>query len=434
MSKVISRLFRREGTSKLEWTGTTNKNAPPTFVPEIVRGKYWVVTDLDHLDVVARQDPIANFIVYGVPEMIFDDGFMLVDENGDETRKNKAIQRELRRLNANKVFIQCLAAARNYGFCYLYTGKNKYIPETPEGGRIASLRCFTPRECVIHEYDQVGNPKTYKITLNVGKGGSVVGEELFLPAGDFIVWERDHTRSSVLEAIWDMLVYIRYLFHSMTFYDIKIGHGLFVAYTEAGYDATMKGKYDTAFQDISIKRAMMVDKSEISEIVFVGPTGSQTNFVEHIDMCIQTLSVPTNIPKELLMGAAAGAVTGSETNIKLGDEQERKIKNACEFPIREVIKRMGWDIATDIFKWLEKSALNEDDVVKIEDLHSRAMGQMLSYMTIDEVRAIDNLPPLPDGRGDKLANEGDPLSQFSQAFGKNPEEQQEPNNQTGANV
>lgn len=446
MSSVLKRLFRREGSSKLEFTSTINKNAPPTFVPKIIRGKYWIVTDLDHLDMVAKQDPIANFIVYGVPEMIFDDGFMFVDEKGDETATNKQIQHELRRLNANKVFIQCLAAARNFGFCYLYTGKNKFIPKTPEGGRIASLRCFTPRECTVHEYWSeksieeakktgvaVGDVRTYKLTLNVGKGGSIVGHELFLPADDFIVWERGPTRSSVLEPIWDMLVYIRYLFHSMTFYDIKIGHGLFVAYTEAGYGETEKGKWNTAFQDISIKRALMVDKSEISEIKFIGPSGSVTNFVEHIDMCIQTLSVPTNIPKELLMGAAAGAVTGSETNIKLGDEQERKIKSSVEEYIREVIKRMGWDILGDLFEWIEKTAHTEEDRAKIEQAHTQAQGQRLTYMTIDEVRAIDKLPPLPDGRGDKLASEGDPLSEFSKAFGDKPNEQ-EPQNPAGENI
>jgi len=323
MSSVLRRIFRREGTSKIEWASDTNKNAPPTFVPEIIRNKTWILTDKNHLDFVARNDPLANMIVYGVAEMIFDDGFKFTDENGEEIAKNKAIQRELRRLNAKKAFIQCLAAERTFGHCYLYTGRNKFIPKVKEGGKIASLHCFTPIECTVFEYDDTGNPVTMKIELNVGKGGTVSQEVLYLPASDFILWNtrpigRGYEGRSILEAIWDMLVYIRYLFHSMTYYDIKIGHGLFAAYVNAGFDSAAIDKWQAAFQDISIKRALVMDAGDVEKVEFIGPTSNATNFVEHIDMCIQTLSVPVGIPKELLMGAAAGAVTGSETNIKLG--------------------------------------------------------------------------------------------------------------------
>ena len=434
MSQTLRRLFRREGTSKLEWTGDTNKNAPPTFVPKIIQGKYWTVDDLDHLDFVARNDPIANFIVYGVPEMIFDDWFVLVDENGDELANNKKIQRELRRLNARKVWTQCLAAARGFGWCYEYTGKNRYIPEI-EGGKIASLHCFSPRECSVHEYDDSGDPKTMKITLTVGKGNTTEGQELFLPASDFIIWNlrpigRGYTGMSELESIWDMLVYIRYMFHSMGWFDMKIGTGLFVGVAEAGFGADTKGKWDTTFADISVKRSIILDKGELSDIKFVGPTGHVTDFVEHIKMCIQTISVPTRLPYELLMGAAAGAVTGSETNITLGDEFERKVKGACEEYMRETIRRMGWN-GNFLFDWIVKSTQTEENKAKVEQVHSQALASK-THLTIDELREIDGYPPLPDGRGDKLPSEGDPLSQFSQAFGgaRQPNEQ-EPNNQTG---
>jgi len=439
MSSVISRIFRREGTSKLGLGDRegVNKNAPPTFVPEIIRGKYWTVTSLEHLDFVARHDPVANFIVYGVPEMIFDDGFVLVDEKGEELPNNKKIQRELRRLNAKRVFTQCLAAARGFGWCYQYTGKNRYIP-TVEGGKIASLHCFTPIECVVHEYDDFGNAIKMKINLTVGKGASQENEVLYLPAKDFIVWNlrplgRGDTGMSELEAIWDMLVYIRYMFHSMGWYDMKIGTGLFVAYTESGFGDESKGKWDTSFADISIKRVFLADKSEIAKLEFVGPTGQVTDFVAHIQMCIQTISVPTRLPYELLMGAAAGAVTGSETNITLGDEFERKVKGMVEEYILETIKRMGWN-DEPLFEWIVKSAQTEENKAKIEQTHSQAMNQKLPYLTIDEIRAEEGYGPLPDGRGDKLSSESDPLSEFSKAFGGETPNEQEPNNAQGDQV
>jgi len=433
MSQVLKRIFRREGTSKLEWSGEVNKNAPPTFVPEIIRGKYWNVESLEHLDFVARHDPVANFIVYGVPEMIFDDGFILVDEKGDELANNKKIQRELRRLNAKRVWTQCLAAARGFGWCYQYTGKNRYIPTT-EGGKIASLHCFTPIECTVHEYDDSGNALMMKIKITVGKGNSQVGEVLFLPAKDFIVWNlrpigRGDTGMSELEAIWDMLVYIRYMFHSMGWFDMKIGAGLFVGYAEAGFGDEAKGKWNTTFADISVKRSIILDKGELSDIKFVGPTGHVTDFVEHIKMCIQTISVPTRLPYELLMGAAAGAVTGSETNITLGDEFERKVKGMVEEYMLETIKRMGWNDAP-LFEWIVKSSQTEENKAKVEQTHSQAMNQKLPYLTIDEIRAEEGYEPLPDGRGDKLASESSDFNMNIQGL----QNEQEPNNPQGEQV
>ena len=424
MSSILGRIFRREGTSKLEWTGETNKSAPSTFVPAIIQGTYSNVDDIDHLDFVARNDPVANFIVFGVSEMIFDDWFMLVDENGDELANNAKIQRELRRLGAKKVFTQCLAAMRRFGKCYLYTGKNRYIPEV-EGGKIASLHCFTPLECVIHEYDDVGQPKTMKIERSIGKGNTKEGLILYLPAKDFIFWEIE---DSVLKPIWDMLVYERYIFHSMAFFDMKIGAGLFVGYAEAGFGDEAKGKWNTTFADISVKRSIILDKGELSDLKFVGPTGHVTDFVEHIQMCIKAIAVATNLPYELLMGAAAGAVTGSETNIKLGDEFERRVKGSIEPYFIELLSRMGWN-DDPLFEWLVKSAQTEEVKANIEQVHAQAQATK-THLTIDEKREIDGYEPLPDGRGDKLESEGDPLSEFSKAFGgETPKE--EPNNEEG---
>ena len=436
MSSVLGRILRREGTSKLglgDRSGV-NKNAPPTFVPKIIQGGYTNVEDLEHLDFVARNDPVAKFIVFGVSEMIFDDWFVLVDANGDELANNTKMQREMRRLGAKKVFTQCLAALRRFGKAYLYTGKNRFI-STTEGGKIASLHCFTPIECVIHEYyDETnakadgktpGDPKTMKLTRTVGKGNTTEGQELFLPAKDFIFWD---ITDSVLQAIWDMLVYIRYIFHSMAWFDMKIGAGLFVGYAEAGFGDEAKGKWNTTFADISVKRSIILDKAELSDLKFVGPTGSVTDFVAHIEMCIKTIAVATNLPYELLMGAAAGAVTGSETNIKLSDEFERRVKGGVEPYFIELFERMGWN-DDPLFEWLVKTAQTEEAKANVEQVHAQAQATK-THLLIDEKREIDGYPPLPDGRGDILESEtSDPLSEFSKAFGETPQE--EPNNPQG---
>ena len=408
MSSRLRRIFRREGTSKLEFSGATSKTAPPTFVPSLIRANITNIEDPDHLEQVARLDPLANFIVYGVADMIFDDGFIFVDENGEEVMQDTL--KELNRLNASKAWIQCLSAERWGGHSYQYSGKNKNAPQSGEGGKLATLACFTRNQCSVFEYTEMGEPKTMKLNLTVGRGASQEGIELFLPAEDFVIWNtrpigRGYTGRPILEAIWDMLNYIRYLFHSMTFYDMTIGHGLFAVFVQAGFDATVIAKWQTALEDISHKRALVVDSGDVDKMEFIGPTSNATDFVEHIDMCIQTLSVAVGIPKELLMGAAAGAVTGSETNIKLGDESERKIKNSIEEYIRETVRKMGYENEDYLIQWIEKTAHTEEERINMEQIHAQALATRLPYLTIDEVRDIDGYPPLPDGRGDKLSSE-----------------------------
>jgi len=408
MSSVLRRIFRREGTSKLEFTDDVNKTKPPTHIPELIRAGDLSSDDAEHLEKVAQKDPLANFIVYGVADTIFDDDFKFVDADGEEIMLDT--KKELRRLNANKAWIQCLAAERWGGWAYQYMGPNKYAPQSGEGGRLATIACFTRRQCSVFEYTETGEPKTMKLNLTIGRGNSQEGIELFLPAKDFIIWNtrpkgRGDTGRSILEPIWSLLQDIRYLFHAMTWYDIKIGHGLFAVYVQAGFDATVIARWQSALEDISHKRALVVDSGDVDKMEFVGPTSNATDFVEHIDMCIQTLSVPVGIPKELLMGAAAGAVTGSETNIKLGDEQERKIKNSIEEYLRATVRAMGYSNEDYFIEWIEKTAHTEEERAKIEQTHAQAMATKLPYLTIDEVRAEDGYDPLPDGRGDKLSSE-----------------------------
>lgn len=428
MSGLFNRLLRREGTSKLEWTSTTNKNAPPTFVPELIRNKTWISSDLDHLAKVAEKDPVASFIVYEISEMVFDDWFRFVDADGNEVLE-EALQ-QLRLLNAKKAFTQVLAAERTFGYAWLYTGKNRYIPQEREGGRIASLQFFTPQSCSVFEYDDNGNPKMMKVELTVGRGSSQFGEVLYLPASDFILWctrpiGRGYTGRSALEPVWDMLTYIRYLFHSMTFFDIKIGHGLFTAFTKGGMSDDVLDKWQAAFEDISIKRAMVIDAGQIDSLQFIGPTSQPTDFDAHIDACLAMVAVGTRIPKDLLVGAAAGAVTGSETNLKLAANVERQIKTSIEEYIWEVISRMGFTNNGYFIEWLTKYPQDEEEQAKIEMNKAQTLAIRSQWMTVNEIREIEGLPPRAEG--DKLK------SDFEIGF-QTPDEAEKTRNPEGAQL
>jgi hypothetical protein len=56
--------------------------------------------------------------------------------------------------------------------------------------------------------------------------------------------------------------------------------------------------------------------------------------------------------------------------------------------------------------WNSAFELSELDLATVENLHEDANTKKLDYMTIDEVRAEENLDPLPNGEGAKLKTEG----------------------------
>ena len=424
MSSVLSRLFRREGTSKIEFSGAVSKNAPPTFVPELIRSKIWNVEDVEHLEKVARYDPVARFIVFEIAEQVFDDGFKFVDKDGNEIMPEAL--KELRALNAKRVFTQALAAMRWGGWCWVYTGKNRYIPQAKEGGKIATLRCFTRKNCSVFDYDDVGNPKTMKLELSVGKGNTQTSEVLYLPASDFIKWDME---KSILEPVWDMLVYLRYELHAMTFFDIKIGHGLFTAFTKGGLSDDARAKWQTAFEDISIKRALVVDSGDIDKIEFIGPTGHATNFYEHITAVLEMIAVGASMPKDLLVGAAAGSVTGSETNLTVGRDYERQVQEEIEEYIRETLRRMGWSNDTYEIEWIAKYAHDEESRSKIDYNKALTLEKKLGWMTINEIRELEGLPPKEGGDELKTAD-------FEVGFekGQTPDEQEQTRNKEGTQI
>ncbi len=271
---IANRIYRKETSSFLD-VPATSKTASPTFVPELIRTKVTNVEDLNHLDEVARKDPLGQFIVYKLSENALDDGFKFVDDKGEEIMQN--VQKELIALEFKKAFTQTLAAERGFGYAYSYTGKNRYIPKTREGGKIASLYCLTPLECVVKKYKENGDPMTMEVKVNVGVGEyTTIEKKIPLPAKDFIFWNtrpigRGYKGRSVLEPIWDMLTYLRYIFHSMTWSDMKHGSGIFTIFTEIGLGEELMGKMAIAYKDVNVKRSLVVDGSQVNRMEFVGP-------------------------------------------------------------------------------------------------------------------------------------------------------------------
>jgi len=428
--KLANRIYRTEAATSFPGQASVNKNNPPTFVPELIRAGTWNKDDLDHLETVASDDPVANYIVYKLSENALDDWFKFVDKDGNEIMLE--VQKELKMLGAKKALTLALSGERWAGYSWLYTGKNRYIPKTIEGGRIASLHPFTPKECSVFAYDASGNPKTMQLNINVGKGQNTQSmERLTLPAKDFIELNtrpigRGYKGRSALYSVWDMLVYLRYIYHSMTFYDMKIGAGLFVVKTAKPIKDSAKAAMNRAFADISVKRSLIIDGTEIDNIGFIGAGAGATDFEGHINSVLEMIAAGTGIPKDVLIGATAGAITGSEVNIKSLFATLNQIQSTMEPIIRELVIRMGFSNEEYEIEWNARYAHDEEEQSKIAMNNAQTLATQ-TWLTPNEKRALAGYPSIEGG--DELVG---PIQ--SKEDDKTADEQDQTRNLEGTNI
>jgi len=434
MSGIFRRLrnYRSDATLRLGEDDMVSRNEPPVFVPDLITEESTNRDDLDHLEHVAAGDPLGHYIVYKLAENTFDDWFAFKDDKGNVVMQDT--QRELVRLQAKRVLTQALAYERTFGYAYLYTGKNRYVPQSPQGGKIAALHPFTPRECVVKEYNGLGEPVTMEVTVNVGEGEYTTREQkILLEAKDFIIWNtrpigRGYTGRSALYSVWDYLTYVRYIANSMSWYDMKIGVGLFYVMTKVGIPDELRTKLNQSFEDISNKRAWVGDGSKVESFGWAGPAAGATDFQTHIDECLKQIAAGTGIPKDVLIGLSAGAITGSEVNVKSLFATLNQIQTSIEPYIRELVLRMGYADDSYEIEWNARFAHDETEQAKIAMDKAQTLAIRSKWMTINEIREEEGLPPREDG--DRLSSDFEIGMQGMQT----PEEKENTHNPKGENL
>jgi hypothetical protein len=187
----------------------------------------------------------------------------------------------------------------------------------------------------------------------------------------------------------------------MTFFGIKMGSGLFTITTKSGVGDEIKAKMNTAYADVSNRRAIVNDGSLIEKMEFIGPQGATTDFAQHIDACLNMIAAGTGIPKDILIGATAGAITGSETNVKALFATLNQIQTSIEPSIRELVRRMGYTREDYIIAWNARYAHDEEEQSKI-DMNNAQTIAIKTWLTNNEKRELDGYGTI-DG-GDELTS------------------------------
>lgn len=369
---------------------------PSTFVPDSRKDQAWNRDDVNHQFQIATQDPVANYICFKISENVFDDWFRFVDSNGKEIMQG--VQKELQKLGAEKIFTQSLAAERTHGWSWIYTGESKFRDDTNfNGSKIANLDYFTPRETEVSQYDALGQPKQLKIEIETDKGNRVFK----INAEEFILvrtrpFDRTERGLPATYSVWDDIIRLNLIVDSITWYDSKIGLGLFVVKTTKQLSTAEKSKFQEALEDVSVRRAMVYD-NRVEDASFVGANAGGTNFHEDINSLMNRIAAGSGIPKDVLIGASAGSITGSEINSKALYATLNQVQRSFEYVIRELVRRMGHDNRPYFIDWNTRYAHDEEEKARINYLNAQELGLKMQWMTINEIRKEEGLSPIENG-------------------------------------
>jgi len=139
-----------------------------------------------------------------------------------------------------------------------------------------------------------------------------------------------------------------------------------------------------------------LDPAIIESVEFVGAEGSTTDFENHIKILLERIAAGASIPKDVLIGATAGAISGSEVNVKALFQAINSIQQSIEPYIRELMSRLGYNEDYEI-DWNVRYAHDEEQRSKIDMNNAQTLAIRSSWLTKNEIRAIEGLPAMEGG-------------------------------------
>jgi hypothetical protein len=438
-----------------------------------------VITDTDRA-FAAEREPVAHFLTYGVADDITEKWFMINDPDTEEAdpELDRTAQQALGDLEFKRHLTDAIGFSRIFGKCLIVGGFSDAVTtqnlELPlrRGAELRQLAVY-PKikggEIInqVQVYEKDKNPSSPRfnepVIYKLDRGSGVY---IYVHYTRVCEVKTGATETSVLDRVWDDVVCGRNIRWGASQWMYRTGGGFPVIGFPAGTTVDQLEAYHNsgAFRNLMSRTAIFIAQNSVAEnsgmtFTFEGSAGHALDPSPFFQTNIEQISVATGIPQAKLVGAQAGQVTGSEVNMqdyfKVISREQAKLEPVVRWVIdrlsesgqltliktavdkasesyrNNLLKRMlrrvtGKDYrhktATNYeIEWnsaFELSALTEADV----ELKKEQANQIkLDYMTIDEVRNLNLLDPLPDGEGEKLKQSS--MGLFGEEQGKegNPE-------------
>ena len=437
------------------------------------------ITDDNRL-FAATREPIAGFLVYGFSADVVEKWFSINDlaTKNPDSELDRNLQAELRKLKFKFTLRTFDEFKRLYGNILMvgsFDDAQKLTDLTNEKSKDATLTQLAVFNKIQYsvwskeedkESFRCGLPLIYQIQN---------GTQTFR-----IHYTRcfEHVGKSILDLIWDDLTCGRNIRWGTGQWVYRVGGGFPVIEFPKEYSpspgapliATTPEKLQewaaaAAFRDITHKKYFCLIKDTMG-FHFEGAQGAVLNPEPFFNTNLKQISIATGIPKSILEGAEAGALTGSEKNDqqyykKISGEQSG-LEDVCRWVIDQiltqingvptqetdsassklagsVLRRLLRKVTPAIVKdaaepldyeivWSNAFQLSALDEARIDLLNEQANQIKLQYQTVDEVRegSEDELLPLPLGEGEVVLSLKAPVNPFQNTSNPNSPPPQNP--------
>lgn len=403
------------------------------------------VADEDRL-FASEREPIGILLTYGMAQDITEKWFMINDPDTEEADPalDRMVQDALSTLKYKSKLTRAVAERRIYGWSLLagaFTDATKPADLKKPlrvGSELKQLNVYnkTNVRVVSKDLDEMSPRFGQPVIYELNRGNGILTEIHFSRV--CTIPDDIATARSVLDGVWDDMTCGRNIRWGVSQYIYRIGSAFPVVGFPAGTTIKQLQAYDAsnAFRDLMSRTHILTAQNSTQEntgmtFEFKGAAGATldpTNFFKTND---EQISKASGIPQPSLVGAQAGAVTGSEVNMqskyKVVSRDQQELEDVNRWVIDRLaesgqISLVASSTATDKLKavfnkvfgkdyrhktaktytieWNSAFELSEKDEASIEQMHTASNVNKLKYMSKDEVRAEDGLDPLPDGAGE----------------------------------
>lgn len=383
------------------------------------------------LKFASEREPVVRWLVYWVSVDIFDNWFKAVDPSKPNSdRLDDAVQEALKTLKAKRELIRLITFERRYGTSVMlcaYTGTDgdswaqpvyeedgtfednrKLLQVTPYPWTKVNVQVKNTNENSL----RYGQPEYYEVTRgDIGGATKVHWSRVILAATRRD--EEAYEGESVVLAVYDDATGFRNLRWAMYETMFRYGSGFPVFTFPWATREEIRNWINRGEIANWNARGYLVAGEEGETVEFKGVQEVSLDPSPYFDKSLEAISTATRIPKDVLSGVSAGRITGSEVNERAYFKFISSEQSMVEPIVRELIDRLidtgqiryaddrmsppskDYDI-----EWFSGFSMNEVDGARVKLWESTAMKNKTEYMKLDEIRDIDKLPPLSDGRGE----------------------------------
>lgn len=374
------------------------KDSPGQLLSTFTTGKFWK-ENLENNDflLMYRRHGLGRKIIRKFASEMFKKGMILNDKRQEALRKEYLLD--------DVVQISWTYASVS-GFSLVYVGYadvkelNDYATPAPENSVPESFYCI-PRAWIKEDIKQkYQNVDKEYYELYQENGGSFK-----IHKSRIIRYATNREELSLLEPVYNSLQVVDNMLWSAGQAMWRTGQGFPHITIESpknvkGPGGVIKNELQL-LQDSAVLRDINSETGYISDkrvnIDFVGAAGKALNPAEYWDLAIESVAISVDIPKDILRGVSAGAVTGSETNLKeYYSMLHSKQVEDLEPLYTALFERLRISSDSIIFEWLNIFEQNQQEQAQTFLAHAQALNDLTISGVLSSATAANVLYQLHD--------------------------------------